>query len=160
MKPFLDEIQQLKSELATFKPVVQEFQSERTRIQQESEDKALEEQIGVVRDRYAKVGMDLAQVDPETGESYEYEVLKYAAEKGIRNDFRAALEARYGDKLEALREEAFKKRFVEDQAKRAKEGFIGRSPTPQTAAPKVDPRRMSWGNAAEYAQKLVSEGKY
>lgn len=156
-QPFLDEIQNLKNELATLKSPVQEFQQEQTRLRQESEDKALELAVKDVQEKYSRYGMDLSQIDPETGLSYERSVLKHGYENGIKS-FKAAFLDRYGDKLEAMREEALKKQAVEETAKRAREGFIGRSPTPQ-AKQQLDYRNMSYSQLASKAHEIYGSGK-
>lgn len=159
MKPFMDEIQRLKSELATVKPVVTEFQAEQTRIRNEREDTALDQEVSAIKERYSKYGMDLTQIDQETGLTYESSVLKYGSENGIKS-FKTAFLELYGEKIEGMREEALKKQAADDVAKRAKEGFIGRSPTPQGTAPKLDYRKMSHAQLAQEAHKAYSEGKY
>lgn len=159
LKPFMDQIAALKQELATVKPVVTEFQAEQTRIRNESEDKALEQEVSQISERYSKYGMDLSQIDPETGLTYEQSALKYGMENGIKS-FKTSFLERYGDKIEGMREEALKKQAADGVAKRAKEGFIGRSSTPMSQAPKLDYRNMSHTQLAQEAHKAYSEGKY
>lgn len=161
--PFLQKISSLEQKLSSLEPTVKEFQSERTRLQQEAEDKALDAEIQGVHDRYSKIGMDLDKIDPETGMSYKMSVLKYGSENGIqgKNAFKIAFQALYGDKIEGLMQEAAKKQAADDFAKRQKEGFIGRTSTPTQAPSKAqNVRNRSWGSLSDEALRDIQSGKY
>jgi len=103
--------------------------------------------------------MDLSQIDPATGMSYRDSAMKYGAENGMKQ-FKTAFYELYGDKIEGLREEAIKKQVAEDHAKRTKEGFIGRTPTPANGQPAKaqNVAKRSWSSLAEEA--LADKDRY
>ncbi len=158
--PLVRDFEAFKQEIAPLKQEVEAFRSERTRIQQETEDKALETEMGTVRDKYSKIGMDLSQIDPATGMSMEYSALKYGSENGIKS-FKTAFLELYGDKAESLIQESAKKSAAEEFAKRQKDGFIGRTPTPQTGQPQKpqNVRSRSWASLQEEAARDVANYK-
>jgi hypothetical protein len=104
--------------------------------------------------------MDLDQIDPNTGMSYQNSVMKYGSENGIRT-FKTAFLELYGDKVEAMREEAAKSQAASEWSKRQAQGFIGKTPTPTQGPTKAqNVRNRSWGSLTEEALKDVQAGKY
>lgn len=161
--PIVREFEAFKQELTPLKQEAEALKAERVRIQQEQEDRALDVEIQSVSDRYSKIGMDLDQIDPESGMSYKLSAMKYGSENGIqgKNAFKIAFQALYGDRVEGLMQEAAKKQAAEEFAKRQKEGFIGRTSTPTQAPSKAqNVRNRSWGSLSDEALRDVQAGKY
>jgi len=155
--PYLSKIQSLEKTISELAPEVQAFRDERQKIQNEALDKKLEAEVDSVAQKYSKLGMDIKAIDNSSGMSIEETALQYGAENGI--PFRSAFFELYGDKLDSLREEAIKKQVANDFAKKQKEGFIGISPTPNSAH-RSSQRPRTWGDATEQAIADVKSGKY
>jgi hypothetical protein len=158
--PLLKDFEALKQELEPIKRETEALRAERQRIEFAEQDKVLNAEITAVGERYSKYGMDLKQIDPETGMSFEASVLKYGSENGIKT-FKTAFLELYGDKVEALRDEASKKQAAEEFAKRQQQGFIGRTSTPTQAPSKAqNVGRRSWGSLQDEALNDLKAGKY
>jgi hypothetical protein len=155
--PYLSKIQSLEKTISELAPEVKAFREERQKIVDEAADKKLDAEIDLVAKRYSKIGMDLKAIDKSSGLSLEETALQFGTDNGI--PFRSAFLELYGDKIDALREEAIKKQVANDFAKKQKEGFIGVSPTPNSAQRSLQ-RPRTWGDATEQAIADLKSGKY
>lgn len=127
--PLFQELQHLKRQLnEAIMPTIQSMQEEKTRIQHEAEDKALNDEIQSIREKYKD--LDWATLD-EHGRSREMRVLKHASENGFKT-FKSAFFDLYHDDLEKRAEERGKGSVANEKAKQAKTGLLGKvqAPTP------------------------------
>jgi hypothetical protein len=158
--PLLSELNKLKSELGPLRQIADEWKQERQKLREGEEIKAVDAEIKDVAERYSKLGVDLNAIDKSSGLTMESTVIDYAVKHGIKSFKTAFLEV-YGDTLESKREEALKTQWAKEQAQRQKQGFIGRTPTPQLG-PKVlqNPSSKSWDDVGTEAIAAYKSGQY
>lgn len=158
--PTLLELNRLKAELNEVKTPLQAWQKEQEAARIEKENQELDAEITSTKEKYSKLGMDFASVDPSTGLSVESTVIDYAVKNGIKSFKTAFLEV-YGDRLESKREEALKSQWAKEQATKAKQGFIGRTPTPTQGRKVVEnPGSRSWDDIGDEAKAAYKAGHY
>lgn len=120
LSPILQRLQEAEG-------VIQEFRSEKERIEYERQDQALDSEIGEIRKQFPNI--DLTSVDPASGETLELRVLKHAGQLGTQS-FKAAFWDYFGPKLiEMSKTQALESAAKEKEAN-AKKGLLGTTPTP------------------------------
>lgn len=120
LKPFLDELNQVKSKLSEF-----EQKEQQLIVSQEDEAFAKEEQG--IREKYSDLPWDTPGPD---GKSLYYKVLKHGTENGIKS-FKTAFTDFYHDELEKRAESRGKEAVVKDTQKKTKLGLLGETQAPK-----------------------------
>lgn len=116
------------------------------------EDSELDAEVKSIRDTYPNLDWDARD---EFGKTLEYKVLEHANKLGLGTNpgaFRAAFRDFNHDRLLAIQAETAKEKVADQAHALKKQGFIGKTPTPQTNAPvSRGIRQKSW-------DELSSEG--
>jgi hypothetical protein len=133
-------------------PTIEAQENEKIRLKNEAEDKALDDEIKAIRDKYKDLAWD--SVD-EHGRSMEVRVVKHAAENGFKS-FRAAFLDLYHDDLEKRAEERGKGTVVNERLKQAKTGLLGKTAAPTQGLKKAaDIKQKSYNDlTAEALEEL------
>jgi hypothetical protein len=143
----------LKDMLAEQLKPVQEFMSQQQstvqRQQMEAEDKALSEAVENTRKQFSNVDFDAT--DPQTGESLEYQVLKFMSQNNIQ-DFNTAFKAFYHDNLVKMQVDQAREAALKAEQDRKKNGIIDVKTTPaRRTAPNY--KDLNLDQLMELAQK-------
>lgn len=126
--PLFKELQDLKRQLnESIMPTIQSITEEKTRIQHDAEDKALESEIKSIREKYKD--LDWSTVD-ENGRSREMKVLQHASQHGFKT-FKSAFFDLYHDDIEKRANEQGRISVQNDKAKQIKTGLLGTSQAPK-----------------------------
>jgi hypothetical protein len=153
-------INPLKEELGSIKEFVGTLQ-EREALEAEAraaeaaqkEDQALDQEIGEIRKQHPNI--DLNALDPETGKTLEWRVLKHAQENGIKS-FKTA----YRDLLhERLIEDAKangRQAIAKDKETQIKKGILGQTKVP-TKDLKPANTKAPWSSQEYDAQNILNE---
>lgn len=126
--PLYKELQGLKQQLnEAILPTIEQIKEEKTRIQHESEDKALESEIKSIREKYKD--LDWSTLD-ENGRSREMRVLQHASQYGFKT-FKSAFFDLYHEDIEKRANEQGRIAVQNDKAKQIKTGLLGTSQAPK-----------------------------
>lgn len=145
LSPLVQRLQQTEG-------VLQQWQSAEEQRKAAEEDAKLDAEIGTIREKYPNI--DLKAIDPETGRSLEWRVMKHANDNGIRSfttAFKDYLHERLVDdaKASALAQAA------KENAEKAKRGMLG---TTQAPTKGLKPSRGgSWNSADVDAAAILAE---
>ena len=144
LKPFEEKYQKLESMVT---PLVESHQMR----QRMDEDKALDEEITKVKEKYADVDFS---VTDKNGDTFETQVLKHAYAKGF-GSFRTAFLDLHGDKLFEIARANGSSKEAATKATQQKQGFLGKTTVPQKSAAPLNVSKMSWEQLHEQAKKSV-----
>lgn len=121
----------LKDMLAQELGPVRDFMSQQQQTIQSKqiadEDRALSDAVDKTRKEFSQVDFD--KTDPQTGESLEYQVLKFMHQSGIQ-DFNTAFKAFYHDNIVKMQVEQAREQALRDDQERKKNGIIDIQTTP------------------------------
>lgn len=126
--PILQELNPLRQELSTIKQWIQEKQQHEQKTTQAQEDKALQEEIQSIRNKWKDLDWDTPDQENKT---LEYKVIEYANQRGIKN-FTDAFQAFYFPQALKRFEERGKESAAKERQRQTKLGLLGTSPTPKT----------------------------
>lgn len=145
LKQELNDLRQFKTDLVT---------KEQQKVQVE-EDKKLDSEIESMRKQYSYLDWDTKN---ERGDNLEFQVLRYANERGI-NDFAAAFKLYNHDRLVSIAEERGKEASVKSLKKQTKLGQLGKFPASndKISTPK-SVREKSYDDLVEEALSEFSSG--
>lgn len=132
---------------------------EREQQKIQAEDQALDTEISTIKkDAKEKWAIDLDRAD-DTGKTGEQKVLEYAHQNGIPT-FAAAFKVFYHDDLVRTAEERGKTAVNNGLQKQARDGFIGKTPTPTKGITSPQNIRARGYNdlANEAVEELVASG--
>ena len=122
----------LEERLAPFKQYMDEVNLQKQKDQLQNEDKALDEQVRSIREKYKDIDFDAT--DPESGKSLEFKILEFGSQNGIKT-FDAAFKAFYHDELvkravEQRKDELAKQTQAQTKAGIVPPGTPGQKPPP------------------------------
>lgn len=127
--PLFKELQDLKKQLnESIMPTIQTIQEEKTRIQHDAEDKALDAEIQSIREKYKDLDWNSRD---EHGRSREHRVLQHASQHGFKT-FKSAFFDLYHDDIEKRANEQGRIAVQNDKAKQIKTGLLGTSQAPKS----------------------------
>jgi hypothetical protein len=153
--PLIGEIQRLKEELQGVKQFKEEISQEREAQKIQGEDKALDEDIRSIQEKYKD--LDWKSRD-EHGKSLEYKVLEHAAKNKI-GSFKTAFHDFYHEHLSKYETERAKETATKNIQAKSKAGLLGKSPTPQKAQIKAtDVKGKSYDDLMKEALQEWSTG--
>jgi hypothetical protein len=134
LSPVLQRLQQTES-------VLQQWQQEKADQERQRQDQELDKEIASTREQYPKI--DLSAVDPATGETLEYAVLRHANQLGITS-FRSAFRDYFHDKLVELAKADALEIHAKEKQQLAKKGVLGTTPAPVKGQPVANHRGKSY----------------
>lgn len=133
--------------------VLQEWQTAEQQRKAQEEDAKLDSEIGTIREKHPNI--DLSAIDPETGRSLEWRIMKHANDNGIRS-FTTAFKDYLHDKLLEEAKASALSQHAKDNAAKAKSGLLGSTPAPTKGLTQAS-RGGSWNSPDLNAEAILAE---
>jgi hypothetical protein len=145
-------INPLLQRLQTTEGILQQWQTAEQERKFKEEDAALDTEIGTIREKYPNI--DLDAVDPETGRSLSYRIMKHATDNGLKSFTTAFKDYLHEKLLEDAKASALSQQAKEAEEK-AKKGMLGKTQAPTKGLQKS--RGGPWNTPDTDAAAILAE---
>lgn len=148
-------LQALEQQFSQFAPVVQKLEGYLQNVQNEAEDRELDQEVQSIREQHK----DLDWTNPdENGKSLELRVLEHAQEIGTKS-FKVAFRDLLHEELVNRAASQAKLAVAKGIQKNSKLGVLGESPTSRMKSPQRDIRKTSYEELEAEIKEELRQGR-